>query len=316
MGYSIKTALNRLEMISRLTTNPQYSVTLLSLQKARVLFVYLARSILEWKQLRKAHQHSKKARGAYAHKDALIIANGPSVNNLNIAKVLEAQTSGEIDVFALNWFPLSDLAKTLVPDFFCLSDPIIKPELQSVFKGRRSQEIWHYLESQPTIKLILPHNWMKYNKSIKNNIEIWIDDRELVGWSRSISVLHPRGYGSVTSHKTIAAAVHMGYRRVYLIGLDNSIFRNVVVNENNVLGDNPSHFYDSDTTPTLMHKKSVFPSGMQDYLYDQSTLFLDLRRSFTKKFIVNLDINSLTDSFRKSGNTFTGQEESQTTEKD
>ena len=68
---------------------------------------------------------------------------------------------------------------------------------------------------------------MKYTKSVKNKVEIWIDDRELVGWSRSITVLKPRGYASVTAHKTIAAAVHMGYRTVYLIGLDNSLFKNV-----------------------------------------------------------------------------------------
>ena len=299
MGYSIKTALNRLEMISRLTTNPQYSVTLLSLQKARVLFVYLARSILEWKQLRKAHQHSKKARGAYAHKDALIIAGGPSVNNLNVAKVLAAQTSGEIDVFALNWFPLSDLAKTLVPDFFCLSDPLNRPGSETVFKGHKSEKIWTYFNSHPQIKLILPHNWLKYDQLIKNKVEIWIDDRELVGWSRSNSVLRPRGYSSVTAHKTIAAAIHMGYRTIYLIGLDNSVFKNVVVNERNELGDNPSHFYDSDSTSTLIHNKRIFPFGMQDYLYNHSAVFLDLRHSFFNTSIVNLDKYSLTDCFYK-----------------
>ena len=299
MSYSLKTAIKHLEMVSRLTTNPQYSITRLALQKSRVLLVYLARSILEWRHLRKAHQHSKKARGAYAHKDALIIANGPSVNNLNIAKVLEAQTSGEIDVFALNWFPLSDLAKTLVPDFFCLSDPQNRPGSETAFKGHKSEKIWTYFNSHPQMKLILPHNWLKYDQLIKNKVEIWIDDRELVGWSRSNSVLRSRGYSSVTAHKTIAAAIHMGYRTIYLIGLDNSVFKNVIVNERNELGDNPSHFYDSDSTSTLIHNKRTFPFGMQDYLYNYSALFHDLRHSFVSSSIVNLDRYSLTDCFHK-----------------
>jgi hypothetical protein len=304
MGYPVKNALIRLEMISRLTTNPQYSVALLALQKVRVLLVYLARSMLEWKQLHKAHQHSKKARGAYAHKDALIIAGGPSVNNLNVAKVLAAQTSGEIDVFALNWFPLSDLAKTLVPNFFCLSDPLNRPGSETTFKGHKSEKIWNYLNSHPQIKLILPHNWMKHDQTMQNKVEIWIDDRELVGWSRSNSVLRSRGYSSITAHKTIAAAIHMGYRTIYLIGLDNSVFKNVVVNERNELGDGPSHFYDSNSTSTLIHNKHTFPFGMQDYLYNHSAIFQDLRHSFFDISIVNLDKNSITDVFQKSESQF------------
>ena len=298
MSYSLKTAIKHLEMVSRLTTNPQYSITRLALQKSRVLLVYLARSILEWRHLRKAHQHSKKARGAYAHKDALIIANGPSVNNLNIAKVLEAQTSGEIDVFALNWFPLSDLAKTLVPDFFCLTDPLNRPGSETVFKGHKSEKIWSYINSHPQIKLILPHNWLKYDQLIKNKVEIWIDDRELVGWSRSNSVLRSRGYSSVTAHKTIAAAIHMGYRTIYLIGLDNSVFKNVIVNERNELGDNPSHFYDSEKSKDI-RRQHLYPNGMQSLLYNYSTIFIDLKNSFQSENIYNIDESSLTDAFPK-----------------
>ena len=298
MGSPIKNALNRLEMISRLTTNPQYSVTLLSLQKARVLFVYLARSILEWKQLRKAHQHSKKARGAYAHKDALVIAGGPSVNNLNVAKVIAAQTSGEIDVFALNWFSLGDLGQSVIPDFFCLSDPITKPGSQSVFKGKRTDEIWHYLESKPTIKLILPHNWMKYTKSIKNQVEIWIDDRELVGWSRSSSVQKPRGYASVTAHKTIASAIFMGYRTIYLIGLDNSLFKFVEVDKDNQIIEMPAHVYDNVNSVEI-RRQHLYPKGMQSLLYNYSIVFVDLKRCFQSTNIFNIDKSSMTDAFPK-----------------
>ena len=298
MGYPVKNALNRLEMISRLTTNPQYSVTLLTLQKVRVLLVYLARSILEWKQLRKAHQHSKKARGAYAHKDALIIAGGPSVNNLNVAKVLAAQTSGEIDVFALNWFPLSDLAKTLVPNFFCLSDPLNRPGSETVFKGHKSEKIWTYFNSHPQIKLILPHNWLKYDQLIKNKVEIWIDDRELVGWSHSNSVLRSRGYSSVTAHKTIAAAIHMGYRSVYITGLDNSLFKHVEVDEQNQIIETPAHFYDSEKSKHI-RRQHLYPNGMQSLLYNYSTIFIDLKNSFQSENIYNIDTSSLTDAFPK-----------------
>ena len=292
MGKSVKSALLRLEARSRLTTNPQYSVTLLWLQKFRVLLIYVARSILEWNALRRAHRCSRKAKDRYANKDALIIASGPSVNRLH--------------VFALNWFSFSDLAQKIVPDFFCLSDPITKPGSQSVFKGKRSEEIWHYLGSQPTTKLILPHNWTKYTKSIKNKVEIWIDDRELVGWSRSISVLKPRGYASVTAHKTIASAVFMGYRNIYLIGLDNSLFKFVEVDEENQIIETPAHSYD-DVNSVDIRRQQLYPKGMQSLLYNYSLVFVDLKRSFKVSNIFNIDKSSLTDAFPKIESEFIDQ---------
>ena len=303
MGISIKSALKHLEMSSRLTTNPQYSVSLLVLQKVRILLVYLARSILEWKLLRRAHQHSRKAQGAFKNKDALIIAGGASVNRLNVAKVLAAQSSGELDVFALNWFPLSDLAKTLVPDFFCLSDPLNKPGSQTIFKGHKSEELWNYLKSRPQIKLLLPHNWQKQDQLIENKVEIWIDDRELVGWSRSNSVLRPRGYASVTAHKTIAAAIHMGYRTIYLIGLDNSLFKNVDIGEENQIIETPGHFYD-DSNSESIRRHHLYPNGMQSLLYNYSLIFVDLKKCFRVGNIINIDMSSMTDAFPKTNSNY------------
>lgn len=298
MKMKLSQLIKGIESKTRLTTNPQYSVALLVLQKFRILLIYIARSILEWNVLRQAHRCSRKAKGAYTNKDALIIAGGPSVNRLHVANVLAAQSSGNLDVFALNWFPLSDLAPTIVPDFFCLSDPITKPGSKSVFKGKRSEEIWHYLESRSTIRLILPHNWMECTKSIKNKVEIWIDDRELVGWSRSISVLKPRGYASVTAHKTIASAVFMGYRNIYLIGLDNSLFKFVEVDEENQIIETPAHSYD-DVNSVDIRRQHLYPKGMQSLLYNYSLVFVDLKRCFQAANIFNIDKSSFTDAFPK-----------------
>lgn len=277
------------------------------LQKLGILPIFLARSVLEWKLLHQAHRHSKKARGEYSNKDALIIAGGPSVNRLNIAKVLAAQKSGELDVFALNWFPLSVPAQTLVPDFFCLSDPLNKPDSIKEFKNHRNEEIWNYLRSRPQIKLILPHNWLKQDHLIKNKVEIWIDDRDLAGWSRSNSVLRPRGYLSVTAHKTIAAALHLGYKNIFLVGLDNSLFKNVEVDGGNQIIETPAHFYD-DAESVNIQRQHLYPNGMQSFLYNYSLVFVDLKRSFKAVNIFNIDKFALTDAFPKIESEFIDQD--------
>jgi hypothetical protein len=215
--------------------------------------------------------------------------------------VVNAQARGELDVFALNWYPLGELAKQLKPDYFCLSDPINKPGSKKAFKGNNSEIIWDYLDRSPKTKLLLPHNWMNLSQAIKNEVAIWLDDRELVGWSKSISPTKPRGYASLTAHKTIAAASYLGHKRIFLIGLDNSLFKNVEVDEENQIVETPSHYYDDQSSANI-RRQNLYPNGMQSLLYNYSLVFVDLFTCFNSKNIYNLDVRSLTDSVNKTSN--------------
>ena len=294
----VQASASNIYLKTRLTVNPQYSITRLTIQKIRVLVIFIAQSLLEYRQIQLAHKHTRLHRGMYSDRDALVIANGPSVGRLNLEKVLSAQAKGDLDVFAMNWFPLSELAQTLTPDFFCLSDPITRPGSTQFYKGRGTKEIWNYLDSRLAIKLLLPHNWIKHSQVINNEVKIWIDDRELVGWSRSNSVLRPRGYGSITAHKTIATALYLGYRNIYLIGLDNSLFKNVEVDKENQIIEKPAHFYD-DAVSVDIRRQHLYPNGMQSLLYDYSLIFVDLKRSFRAANVFNIDTSSFTDAFPK-----------------
>ena len=83
---------------TRLTVNPQYSITRLTIQKTRVLVIFIAQSLLEYRQIQLAHKHTRLHRGMYSDRDALVIANGPPVGRLNLAKVFSAQAKGDLDV--------------------------------------------------------------------------------------------------------------------------------------------------------------------------------------------------------------------------
>ena len=124
------------------------------------------------------------------------------------------------------------------------------------------------------------------------------DYRELPGWSHAATPVQPRGYVSITAHKVIACAVYMGYRNVFVIGLDNSIFKSIEVDSHNKLIEYPAHFYDSEESPVI-HRPDLYPNGVEDFLYDYSLLFLDLRRSFKAVNIFNIDKSSMTDAFPK-----------------
>ena len=289
---------SRLETYTRLTINPQYSVTLLAVQKLRVLLVFITRSIFEWRVLRKAHHQTKKIKGAYSDKDALVIAGGPSVNRLIVENVLQDQQSGQLDVFAVNSYAEGEIASRLIPDYFGLSDPIHKPNSNVVFKGVNSQDIWAKLESWPQTKLLLPHNWLNLKMYITNEVAVWFDDRDLPGWLRSNSPIRPRGYSSNTGLKAVACAMFMGYRNVFVIGLDNSLAKTIEVDSDNRLMEASSHFYDSEST-IKEYRPHLYPRGVQDLLYDQSLSFVDLRKCFKSKNLFNIDTESLTDVLPK-----------------
>ena len=172
------------------------------------------------------------------------------------------------------------------------------PGSTQFYKGRGTKEIWNYLDSRLAIKLLLPHNWIKHSQVINNEVKIWIDDRELVGWSRSSSVQKPRGYASVTAHKTIASAIFMGYRTIYLIGLDNSLFKFVEVDKDNQIIEMPAHVYDNVNSVEI-RRQHMYPKGMQSLLYNYSIVFVDLKRCFQSTNIFNIDKSSMTDAFPK-----------------
>jgi hypothetical protein len=303
----IRAIISQIEIRTRLTVNPRYSLTRLAVQKFRILVVFVARSILECWQLRLAHTHTRSIRGAYSDRDALIIAGGPSVSGLNIQNVLEAQRLHKLDVFAMNWYTEGDLSSTLIPNYYGLSDPLTKPSSDSIFKGVFAQSIWTKLKTWPDTKLLLPHTWRKLSNLIKNDVGIWFDDRELPGLSHSVSPVRPRGYISITAHKVIACAVYMGYRNIFIIGLDNSLFKSIEVDSENRIIEKPGHFYDTEESPNIS-RPSLYPNGVEDFLYDHSLLCLDLKRSFTAVNIFNIDKSSLTDAFPKIDSEFIDQD--------
>ena len=98
----------------------------------------------------------------------------------------------------------------------------------------------------------------------------------------------------------------MGYRNIYLIGLDNSLFKFVEVDEENQIIETPAHSYD-DVNSVDIRRQQLYPKGMQSLLYNYSLVFVDLKRSFKVSNIFNIDKSSLTYAFPKIESEFIDQ---------
>jgi hypothetical protein len=287
-----KTQRDRIRRVTAIGSNPGLSI---SRQAARKLFILYTFSKSRW-----------AARGYLGHAlsgiqeltqsklggEALIIANGHSVNQLNVEGVSEAVKNG-LDVFALNSFLLSYLAAYVKPSHYVLSDPLHRLESDRDF----SKRIWHELDAHPEIQLFTPHTWYSTLKDHRP-FTMYFNDCDLEGWTKNISPLKPRGYLTLTAYKALALAIHLGYARIYIIGFDNTNYLNFYVNDSGrIFYGGDTHFYSADSPP--IDVSDVYPQGMADCLFDHSRTLLDLERCFGHTSVINLDLNSSTSAFTK-----------------
>ena len=287
-----------LDIATRLSRNPNYSVMRLFLQKFRVIAGFIVFSAISFPMLRKTKKITKMVKNTASGRNALVIAGGPSAASLNIEKIICDQASQKLDVFAMNWFTHTRLAEFIKPDFYVLSDPINRINRGGVFKNRSSSAIWEKLIEWKTTKVIIPHYWYPDSKFISNEIAMFIDDRELIGFSKSVDPTKPRGYNSLTALKTLAAALYLGYAEVYVIGLDGTAFKTLYVNDQNLVYEGSNNLADSAETPMTLRSLG-WPGGMSDMLYNHSLEFLDIKRCFVNQKITNLNCDSMHDGFKK-----------------
>jgi len=282
--------LSDLERFTSAQTNPNYSLSHLFLIKIRVLFEFAIRSIFLVGTHNRALRKIRKLKNSSTGRKALVFANGPSVNSLDLEHSIFH--SDDIDVFVVNYFPLSKLALQIMPNYLVLSDPLTHPKIVS----DKNKELWDWIRNKPSVTLCFPTSWYValQNLSLSNRV-IYFDDRNLIGWSKNISPIHPRGYGSLTSYKAMAIACFAGYSRIGIIGFDNSQFRTIYTSQQNRIYQKSNYFYDESRDFELSNS---LHNGITDYFYETSNAFSWLRM-FTKYPIVNLDQSSLVDRFVK-----------------
>ena len=294
-SMSIRDKFVMLERKFSITADPGLSVVFLLCVRLRVIAEWVFKLLLTFTYRRKALRGTRRARWMHDGKEALVIGNGPSASKLDWETVAAEQRNG-LQVFAINYFPLSEASEICRPNYIVLSDPGTKP---NEFTNSRTQQLWVRVRRDSAITLVVPISWFHL---IKNDSELsprtlYFDDSGLEGWSKNISPLKPRGYLALTAYKSLAFAIYLGFQRINIIGIDNSMFRTMAVDVQNRLIQYPNHFFEKGAVTTdLSH---FYPTGINDYFRDISLCFRSLTSCFANLPIVNLDGESLVDCFPK-----------------
>ena len=248
-----------------------------------ILHIFLQRDELK---------RTKELKNTKKGKKCFVFANGPSMNLLDIKKIEKYQKTG-FDVICVNSYIISDMAKTIVPNCYVLSDPA-SFGIQTNYSTSEGIIIHKKIVkclNKLNIPVFIPVQYS--NLSIINHHYIFNDFENR--FLRNIDPTKPRGYRTMTAYKALAIACYLGYDNIYICGFDNDYFKAISVDENNDVYIINKHHYDEGvkvrTTPGV-------GEGIGDILWEHYRLFknLDLFKQFN---IINLNKNGLIDVFSK-----------------
>lgn len=222
------------------------------------------------------------------NKYSLIFANGPSAKNIDFKNIKKLQKKGVLDVFVMNHLMEDEyFIKNLDPQFIVLSDPD--------HKYKKKSKLWSYIYSKPDLKIVSPLDWHS-NAQCKNSC-IHFNDQSLEGIVKNIDPRYSRGYPSLTALKALSMAIHLGYKKIYITGFDNSWFLKIKVDDRNRIKIQPNH------GSAAYHKEKDLTFSYDNNI---SNLYLDLfvinnafKKYFDKKNIINTSKTSLIDIYSK-----------------
>jgi hypothetical protein len=255
-----------------------------------------------------AHEllRTRRLRGTESSRCAFVFANGPSVRLIDPYKINRLQRSGEFHLFGVNSYAYSDFAQIAPADRYVLSDPMlwtrrVPPEAREVLPAEQRVEAdkalwddcdrtWDALaKSKPTLFVPVERVAGTAHKPTYG----FCDALDLAS-DNVLDITRPLALRPLTAYKALSIACFLGYRKIYICGIDNDGFRNLVVDQDNVKRGPYEHFYDPPEAVVQMESRSP----LADSLFHMSLTFGCLQ-AFQRFPIVNLDPGGLVDVFSK-----------------
>jgi hypothetical protein len=271
-----------------------FSMLVYNLLKSYIYFSYLVN--YKFRYQRNTH-NLKKMQNYFHDKEALIISNGASLNKVDFKKLKGSLITDKVVVFTLNFGILDERVMSLMPKYHVLSDPSII--LNS--SDANILQLNALLEKHPSISLITPSTWHGISYFCDANCIHFNDfDNHKFTFRTSTNPIKPRNYQSMTSLKTLALANYLGFKKIYIIGIDNSNILGLNVDINNQIFEKPLYGVSAYNTSPPVNLSKMYPgTSISDIAYTSGEIFWQLREYFGHLNILNLDPDSLVDCFPK-----------------
>lgn len=239
-----------------------------------------------------------KYKNIFKDKTALILGNGPSQEYITKKDLITFKKKGII--FFVNYWFLNNNIKKIVPHFLVISDIRLLNKESDNFFNSKNKILLKYIRKHISMKIICPIRVKKkLLKVVKDEDRIIaFCDSELRGILSNTLPIFPRGYISMTVYKAIAVANWMNFKKIFILGVDNTYPRNTYSDINNSILNHEIHAGKKFKETTVVNNTSNYRS-MADLFQEISFLFRDAFKLNINNNIYNLDEYSLTDAFKK-----------------
>lgn len=240
--------------------------------------------------------------------EIVILGNGPSLR-----KTVEEHRDfldGK-SLMAVNFCATSDFYTELKPEFYLIADPLfwIVDEKRDTFFGALAERTaWPLHFFMPT-RAMGDKRWQKIiagNPNIKLHI---YNTTPVEGSRRFAEWLYRHGFGVPRPHNvlipSIAQAIRMPFRKIYIAGADHSWLPEITVTDDNEVLMNQKHFYDEGKSKAEgVKQENLNTARLHTILFHMYTAFKayftlrDYARSMGKE-VINITPGSYIDAFKR-----------------
>lgn len=240
--------------------------------------------------------------------ELLILANGPSLKQTVEEK---AGFVRDKTLLAVNFCVTSPMFEQLRPRLYLIADPLfwIVPEKREQLFGTLAEKTtWDMYLFVPS-RALKNREWQPMlagNKHIKLCI---YNITPIEGFQPFCNWVFRRGWGVPRPHNvlipSIAIALRLPFRRIYLAGADHSWLPEIRVTDDNVVLMHQKHFYDQNkskaatVTQENLHSARLYTILYHMYVAFKSYFVLDAYARSLGKEIINVTPGSYIDAFKR-----------------
>ena len=237
-----------------------------------------------------------------------VLGTGPSLT----PELTELRERGELDslpLFAMNFFADSDLFIELKPTRYCLADPAF---YKDIYMPERVHKLFDILNTRVNweMKVYVPNVSIDEAQSRIKNPKILIIPISILrfeGFESLRNKFYKKGT-AVPSFVNVLImieyiSINEGFKRIYLYGADHTFLNNLMVDDDNILKVEDTHFYGTERVLANVHEDGT-PWRVAEFIYDKYLTFIehDVMRNYADYMgvdIINCTRHSMIDSYTR-----------------
>ncbi len=238
--------------------------------------------------------------------DLVVLANGPSLNNTITAHrdFLTGQS-----LWAVNHAVQSDAFVSLQPQYYLLADPLfwLVPEIcNNTFKALAERVTWAMTLFMPT-RANSSKEWSMLLAANTHITVVQYNSTPVEGFQWFTNCVYRKGWGMPRPHNvliaSLAVALRMPFKTIYIAGADHSWLPEISVNDNNEVLMHQKHYYDTNTSrPATVRNEDLSTARLHTILGHMATAFRSywILRDFAQAQhieVLNITPNSYIDAF-------------------